>query len=157
MLWFSPRSQTFNLFGLLIAIWLLVGSAIAGALLPETILESMKWWTIYMATYLAIGAAILLWRKDRAPASTDDHLMLPRRRLAPAIWNSFSTTARYILPIWAIFAVVMAAVFFAQGQGLRAIPSALVFTASLVLPLALLAVIIWGISLLIDWINPNRE
>lgn len=88
MLWFIPRPRTLNAFGLVLALWLLVTSAFASALVPATFLQSMIWWTIYMAVYLVVGAGIMLWRYDKVAPAKDDSLLLPKGRLEPVMRNT---------------------------------------------------------------------
>lgn len=157
MLWFSPRPRTLNAFGLILAIWMMLGAAIGGALVPETLIPSLTSWTLHMAAFLGVGAALMLWRRDEVAASADDQLMLPRGRLEPIFRKNFGTVLRYLLPVWAIGAILMLAVFLSQGFGLRAFPSALLFVVVLAAaPLAPL-LIFWGIAALVDLINPNRK
>ena len=141
MLWFSPRPQTLNLFGLILAVWMLLGAAIAGALLPEALVPSLTSWTMHMAAFLAVGAAIMLWRRDKVAASEDDRLMLPRGRLEPIFRKNIGVVLRYLVPIWVIGAIIMAAIFVFQGYGFRALPSALLFALLMAaVPLAPLAI-----------------
>jgi hypothetical protein len=44
---------------------MLVGALIGGALIPERLNSLLGVWTIYLAVYLIVGAAIMTWRRRK--------------------------------------------------------------------------------------------
>ena len=44
---------------------MLVGALIGGALIPEKLMSLLWVWTIYLAVYLIVGAAIMTWRRRK--------------------------------------------------------------------------------------------
>lgn len=117
-LWFRPTAATFNLFGLIIALWLAFGVGLVGAFAPIAFKDAMLSWIAYMAVYLLVGAVIMTWRR-RELGITDRGELLPTIDADKVLRDWWRLIAVQLWPIWLIGAVVlMGVVPLTTGQGL---------------------------------------
>ena len=116
-LWFRPTAATFNLFGLIVALWLILGGLLAGVLVPQAFKDAMLMWVAYMAIYLLVGAAIMTWRR-RELGITERSELLPTIDADKVVRESWHLIALQHWPIWLIGAAVLMIAPLISGQGL---------------------------------------
>lgn len=153
-LWFSPRESLLNLGALVLALWLLMSSALIGALAPEHLRASVFWAVAHVAAFLVVGAGIVWWRKRQGVAVADAEFPLASAsNIELAVVQSLQTIVRITLPFTAVLAIVFAGTAIWRGDGLEGAVRGVVLAFLLALiPLAPVG-ILWVVARIIRFIR----
>lgn len=117
--WYRPTMANYNLFGLIIALWLLLSVGLAAAIAPQFSREALLTCLAYSALYLIVGAGIMLWRRKHLGAPTDTEL-LPKIDADKIFSDGSKLFVRFLWPIWAFSAVIFILIIpITTGQGIR--------------------------------------
>lgn len=100
-IWFSPRWSILNKAGLIVFLSMAPSAALVWFVAPELFVTMLYWWTAYMAAFLVLGSAIIVWRIK------EDRELAANSSLAAGTWSPI--IAKGILSVIRVFAQLAAA------------------------------------------------
>jgi hypothetical protein len=152
--WVRPRADVFNLFGLILALWLALGVAISSSVVPQSFGAASLSWVVHMAVYLLVGAGIMAWKKREGVSAATPNI-LPNTRLAPAARGVTRQVFRGVVPLAILLAVAAGGISFLQGRGVASLWVGLLAGATVLVVPVCLGLVFWGIAAIVDALNKH--